>query len=72
MLCPYPTTCIYDRYLQTGVHFCAMPVCQFQREESGREAPIDTETLLRQLYEQEPGGDAMSGNRGGGHAPPDG
>ena len=25
MFCPYPTTCIYDRYKLTGVHSCAVP-----------------------------------------------
>lgn len=29
MFCPYPTTCIYDRWRKTGVHSCAMPVCQY-------------------------------------------
>ena len=29
MFCPYPTTCMYDRFKLTGVHSCAMPKCPF-------------------------------------------
>lgn len=29
MFCPYPTTCIYDRFQHTGVHSCATPRCPF-------------------------------------------
>lgn len=29
MFCPYPTSCIYDRFRLTGVHSCAMPTCQY-------------------------------------------
>lgn len=29
MFCPYPTTCEYDDYWKTGVHYCAAGRCQY-------------------------------------------
>lgn len=86
MFCPYPTSYIYDRYLRTGVHSCAMPVCPYRLTEKnlleqevglsegiGNPTPEQREALerLREKYREEFGGDAMQKKRGGGHAPPD-
>lgn len=29
MFCPYPTTCEWDAYRKTGVHFCNIGKCQY-------------------------------------------
>lgn len=29
MFCPYPTTCEYDDYWKTGVHYCGAGRCQY-------------------------------------------
>lgn len=29
MFCPYPTTCEWDAYRETGVHFCNIGRCQY-------------------------------------------
>ena len=29
MFCPYPTTCEWDAYRKTGVHFCDIGKCQY-------------------------------------------
>lgn len=29
MFCPYPTTCEYDDYWKTGVHYCGAGKCQY-------------------------------------------
>ena len=86
MFCPYPTTCIYDRYRATGVHSCAMPVCQFRLQAKNlllqeirllegirnkTRGQKETIARLREKYNDEFGGDAMNEKRGGGHAPPD-
>lgn len=72
MFCPYPTTCMYDRFKLTGVHSCALPKCQFsltaksmlEREISllavvKHQTPQQKEALkrLREKYRDEFGGD---------------
>ena len=86
MLCPYPTTCMYDRYRVAGVHSCSTPACPFQLQakvmleqeiallEGIRHKTEGQKEALRRLrgkYKAEFGGETMSKNRGGGHAPPD-
>ena len=82
VFCPYPTSCIYDRYKDTGVHSCRMPVCQFKvtaeamlRHEiellsrivhKTKEQKSALEKLKKKCEEEFP-----SEKRGGGHAPPD-
>jgi len=82
VFCPYPTSCIYDRYKDTGVHSCRMPVCQFKvtaeamlRHEiellsrivhKTKEQKLALEKLKKKCEEEFP-----SEKRGGGHAPPD-
>lgn len=29
MFCPYPSTCEYDDYWKTGVHYCGAGRCQY-------------------------------------------
>ena len=86
MFCPYPTTCEYDDYWKTGVHYCAAGRCQYimtakvmLEREIEQLARIKHRTERQQQvldrlveqYQKEFGGEAMSKNRGGGHAPPD-
>lgn len=86
MFCPYPTTCIYDRYRVAGVHSCSTPVCPFRMQAKTMleqeiallegirhktEGQKEAICRLCSKYKAEFGGGAMSKNRGGGHAPPD-
>ena len=87
MFCPYPTTCEYDDFRRTGTHYCGAGQCQYsltakamleneiqflERVRGKTEGQKETIRRLREKYKTEFGGDAMRGNRGGGHAPPDG
>lgn len=86
MFCPYPTTCEYDDFWKTGVHYCGAGKCRYSLtakamleneirflERIAHPTPEQREALerLREKYREEFGGDAMRKNRGGGHAPPD-
>ena len=86
MFCPYPTTCIFDRYRVAGVHSCSTPVCPFRMQAKTvleqeiallegirhkTEGQKEAVRRLRSKYKAEFGGDAMNEKRGGGHAPPD-
>ena len=86
MFCPYPTTCEYDDYWKTGVHYCAAGRCQYimtakvmleweieQLARIKRRTERQQQVLERlvEQYRKDFGGEAMSKNRGGGHAPPD-
>lgn len=72
MFCPYPTTCEYDDYWKTGVHYCAAGRCQYimtaksmlEREIRllagvKHQTPQQREALerLRRKYREEFGGD---------------
>lgn len=82
MFCPYPTSCINDRFKETGVHSCRMPVCQYRmtaeamlRQEIEMLSRITKKTKvqkkaierLKKKYWEEFGKE----KRGGGNAPPD-
>lgn len=77
---------MYDRYRVAGVHSCSTPACPFQLQakamleqeiallEGIRHKTEGQKEALRRLrgkYKAEFGGETMSKNRGGGHAPPD-
>lgn len=72
MFCPYPTTCEWDAYRKTGVHFCNIGKCQYSmtakimlereiRLLAGvkHQTPQQREALerLRRKYREEFGGD---------------